>query len=79
MWTFGAYRMKSAGGAKAGNWNLRGKKSIMCDCRCCDVVNFKEEYAEKLAIKEMDQAKMDIDIDYEDMLHWWLYESYNIE
>ena len=35
---------RSAGGAKPGDWNLRGKKRVLCAYRCCDVVDFREDY-----------------------------------
>lgn len=37
----------------AGDFNLKGKKVYLCGCKCCDVVNLKDAYLKKLAIKEM--------------------------
>lgn len=40
----------------AGNANLKGKKWISAACKCCTIVNLKEKYLDKLAMKEMKDA-----------------------
>ena len=37
----------------AGNIKLNGKKSRVLSCKCCDVFNFKEDYSNSLAEKEI--------------------------
>jgi hypothetical protein len=41
----------------AGNIKLRGKKSHVLSCKCCDVFNFKEDYSNLLAEKEIKEYK----------------------
>ena len=51
--------MKSQGvGGVAGNVNLRGKKCKMLSCRCCDVINLKDDYLKKLFEKEIKNYKL---------------------
>lgn len=48
---------KSAVPRGAGNFNLRGKKTHLCSCRCCDVVDFRESYeARRVANEEIRPA-----------------------
>lgn len=37
----------------AGNINMNGKKTKRLSCHCCEAVNFKEPYFDKLRIKDM--------------------------
>lgn len=43
---------------RAGNYNLKGKKYKLLGCYCCEVIDRREDYLEKLALKE---AKQEID------------------
>jgi hypothetical protein len=48
---------KSMRHTKPGQWKLRGKKWIMCDCGCCDVFNLKQEYQDYLDKRLLQQVK----------------------
>lgn len=37
---------------RAGQWNLRGKKSLHCDCRCCSVFNLRDIAEKERVINE---------------------------
>lgn len=39
----------------AGQFNLRGKKTMRAKCPCCIVINLKEEYLIKQTDKEIKQ------------------------
>lgn len=45
---------------RAGNVNLKGKKSAMCECKCCDVVNLRDKLNKKYLIKELKEFKIKI-------------------
>lgn len=48
---------RSLGLRGVGNVNLRGKKSKMMSCRCCDVVDLRGDYeARRVAREEMTQG-----------------------
>lgn len=40
----------------AGNANLKGKKTKLLRCGCCEAVNFKEDELKKIHKKEMQNA-----------------------
>ena len=42
---------------KAGNFNIRGKKSKTLRCRCCEVNNFKERELKREHMKEIKEGK----------------------
>jgi len=44
----------------AGNANLKGKKSVMCYCKCCDVVDLRDKLNKKDLIKELKEFKIKI-------------------
>ena len=47
----------------AGNVNLRGKKSKMMACGCCDVIDFRDEYeTTRSAREELSLGLDDIEI-----------------
>lgn len=50
-------KSSSSGGA-AGNIKMRGKKTRMYSCGCCDAVNFKWDYRKKMDNKEIREAKI---------------------
>jgi len=44
-------------GMPAGNVNLKGKKSKVLSCRCCEAINHKDKHQKMLDIKEMRKYK----------------------
>lgn len=38
---------------KSGRFNLKGKKSKLLSCGCCEVINYKEEKLKKIVMREM--------------------------
>lgn len=44
---------------KAGQFNLRGKRSKLLRCKCCEVVDLKTPYLKRLAIREAKEAAND--------------------
>lgn len=45
-------------GGVAGQVKLRGKKSCVLSCGCCDVRNFKDDYDDLLAEREIQEFKI---------------------
>jgi hypothetical protein len=41
----------------AGQFKLKGKKSILLNCRCCTVENWKQECRDKEVAKEIQQIR----------------------
>ena len=37
----------------AGNYNLKGKKILFLNCKCCKCINLKEKFLSKAIKKEM--------------------------
>lgn len=44
--------MKSPVAYGAGRFNLKGKKHKLLSCRCCEVINKKEEIIKEIELKE---------------------------
>lgn len=51
---------RSLGTRGAGNFNLKGKKSHLCACRCCVVQDFREDYeSQRVANEEIRTATIE--------------------